>query len=100
MNKRIFKIVSIISALILCVVFCGAFVFIAENSDHCCSEESCAICDAIAQYGNTVRSLFAVILFFAFAFFTALSTLHIFLGTENAKLNRNTLISLKVELLN
>ncbi|MBQ3841713.1 MAG: hypothetical protein II820_03365 [Ruminiclostridium sp.] len=96
-GKRALLITAVI---FICIsVFCS-FFFIAELSDHNCThDDGCEVCRVIAACINIVRGMTANTA--ALSVSTAAILLYLcVLLSARAFVNNDTLISLKVELLN
>ena len=98
MTSRKQRIVSVISALVFGAVILGSLFFIASASAHDCTGEDCHICEMIQQceklldtVGSAVKS--------CVSHFAVIFAMTAVLLCGRAVFGRNTLISLKVELL-
>ena len=93
-NKKIIAI--IMSAIILCTI-CFSTFFIASMENHHCEELHCAICYEVSLCKTLMKSFFATI----FSTIVGLRLLNI-ISTHQfiIPIKHNTLVSLKVQLLN
>ncbi|MFV0465384.1 MAG: hypothetical protein ACK5ML_04855 [Lachnospiraceae bacterium] len=97
--KKDNRILTIVLAAVLVVTIIFSYMFVIENARHDCSGEDCPICTEIESAIQTISSIkmLSVLPLVAavICVFTQLCTIsRFFFGTED------TLISLKVELLN
>ena len=97
--KHISKIMAFLFTLVLCASILGAVFCLAEHTYHDCSGEGCSVCAVLVQCDQRLRSTAAVgtsalLLLSAFMLTVCLT----FAVTCEAACE--TLVSLKVELLN
>ncbi len=92
------RIISILSALVFGAVILSSLYFISASSEHDCAGDNCHICEMIRQCEKLLDTLGSAEKQSA-SHTAALFLLAVVLLCEAAVYGRNTLISLKVELL-
>ena len=96
-NNKIFTILVILTLLVISLFY---YNFIIDNLDHTCSGVGCSIClklDIIINYFTNFKSIiFVPFLMVILCVFTQL----FYVIIETSFSTKETLISLKVELLN
>jgi len=80
------------------VLFCSA-VFIIDHSSHKCTGSGCEICAELAQCGNNLRTT-CIPGYSALCIAAAVFTVYTAVSAAKGANTANTLISMKVELLN
>lgn len=93
------KVIAAILATILIVGLLCSTIFIIENAHHTCTGYACPICEEIAQVEQFLSSIkFMPIVLVAFTMLSVCTlTRAVF---KVLYVQKNTLISLKVEMLN
>lgn len=94
------KITAVFISIVLCAAVLGTSLYIAEETDHNCSGNNCSVCTAVKFFETIVRELAAAegaaAIQTAALFILAVRIIFII----KQLFFRETLISLKVELLN
>lgn len=99
MAKNISRITALLLGLTIGFVILGSALFIAENSDHDCTGDNCSICLTLRQCEQNFEKL-------GTAGAAAIAVIAVVMAFTEAvciiknEANTNTLIKLKVELLN
>ncbi len=92
-------VAALAMAAIICVTILFSYIFIVENVHHNCSGDECSVCMEIEMAIQTISNL-KVILFVPFV----MALLCVFTQTctmfKISNCTKDTLITLKVELLN
>ena len=92
------RIFAAVSAVIFCTVILGSLYFVSAAAKHDCSGEDCRVCELIQQCEKLLSTAGSAVKLCAVNF-VALVFLTAVLLCGRAVFGRNTLISLKVELL-
>lgn len=93
------KLSSILMACVLLVVLIGSYTFIAGHMRHDCIGEDCPICAELEMAENTIMNLGTILAFVAVVLLLCASAQE-FTQVYHIFLRKDTLIRLKVELLN
>lgn len=97
--KRAGRFVIIAAVMIVCLSFLSSVSFLAIHTHHHCTGEHCSVCVILAQCDLRLRSAaaasFAALLLLTCSVSTAFLT-----GAETREAPCETLVSLKVEMLN
>ena len=100
MKRIINKSISIIISLSVIFVLLGSTVFIVRHTNHHCTEKSCTVCAELANCRNNILNLGSAGGIGSYLIVFAIGCIaYIFYALFSVS-NNNTLISLKVELLN
>ncbi len=97
--KRAGRFVTVTAVMIFCLSFFGSVSFLAVHAQHHCTDEHCSVCAVLVQCDQRLRSaaasgsaaLFLLSCSMAAAFLTS---------AETREASCETLVSLKVEMLN
>lgn len=99
MISRKLRAISFFTAFVFALVVLGSAIFISVESDHQCVGENCSICEVIHHCENLLKTTGVnVVPVMQHLSFVAVVLLALISGAEIY--SNNTLISLKVELLN
>ena len=101
MTSRKNRIISGLILIVFSFVIFSSACFIIKHADHECTGEDCPFCTELSVCGKILQTLGNAVSFAAITavvFFSALSDVNDHLLSYSD--NHNTLISLKVELLN
>ena len=97
--KRAGRFVMLAAAIVLCLSFFGSVSFLAMHAHHHCTGEHCAVCAVLVQCERRLRSAAAAgsaaLLLLSCSMAAAFLT-----SAETREASCETLVSLKVEMLN
>lgn len=97
--KKANRIVMIMAVIVLCLSVLGSASCLAFHSHHHCTGENCSVCVVITQCDQRLRSAAvsgsSALLLLCYAALAAFLT-----GAETREASCETLVSLKVEMLN
>lgn len=92
------KLFSILMACVLLFILLGSNTFIASHMKHVCIGEECPVCEELQMAENTITNLGAIVVYVTVALFLC-AFAQTFTQVYHTILRKNTLIKLKVELL-
>ncbi len=93
------KIISIIVALTVIIVLLNSALFIIKHINHQCTDYNCPICNELANCKNIILNISSSSAIRSYQIALAIVYITYFVCTVHDTQN-NTLIALKVELLN
>lgn len=94
------KKVATILAVLLVIFFAFFVLFITHEADHDCTGEDCYICKQITICEKTIEELGAGIIKVIIVSATIFGCVYKLLFGENNKIKSESLVALKIEMLN
>ncbi len=92
--------VATILAVLLIVFFVVSIFFVAHESDHECIGEDCPICEQIVICENTIQELGTGIITIIIILATVFGGVYKLLSLADNRTKNESLVSLKIEMLN
>ena len=94
------KKVATILAVLLIVFFVFSIFFIAHEADHDCTGENCPICEQIVICEKTLEELGSGIITIIIIIATVFGGVYKLLCFDENRAKKDSLVSLKIEMLN
>lgn len=92
------KLFAVWMACVILFILLGSNTFIACHMNHVCIGKECPVCEELQMAQNTITNLGAIIVYVAVALFLC-AFAQTFAQVYHTILRKNTLVRLKVELL-